>query len=43
MEFEVEGSIYFSKDEGNFCSRPRGRYINFVPLWIKMLCDKGIM
>lgn len=37
IEFMVEGSISFSKAERKFFRGPRGRYINLVPLWIKML------
>ena len=37
MEFEVEGFVSFSEDERKKICGSRGRYINFVLLWIKML------
>lgn len=44
MEFVVEGLMSFNKAERMFSRGPCGRYINFVPMWIKMLlCEKGVM
>lgn len=44
MDFMVEGSNSFSEVERKKIQRPRGKFINYVPLWIKMLLyDKGIM
>ena len=40
----MEGSIYCSEAERKKNCGPIGRYINFVPLWIKMLFnEKGVM
>ena len=43
MEFAVEGSVSFNEAERKFVWGPSGRYINSVPLWIKiLLCEKGV-
>lgn len=44
VESAVKGFVSFSIAERKLFWGPCRRYINLVPLWIKMLlCEKGVM